>query len=85
VLLHTGGFLLGYLTAFGLKLDQNACRKFSIEIGMQNSGLGMALASKHFAHFPIAPAPCALSAVVHRIIGSILAVLWSRNQEQQTV
>ena len=85
VLLHTGGFLLGYLTAYGLKLDQNACRTFSIEIGMQNSGLGMALTSKHFSHFPIAPAPCALSAVVHCIIGSILAVLWSRKQEQQTV
>lgn len=83
VLLHIGGFLLGYLTAFGLKLDQNACRTFSIEIGMQNSGLGMALASKHFSHFPMAPAPCALSAVVHCIIGSILAVFWSRKQKQQ--
>jgi BASS family bile acid:Na+ symporter len=81
VLLHSGGFLLGYLTAFRLKLDQKACRTFSIEIGMQNSGLGMALASKHFSHFPIAPAPCALSAVVHCIIGSVLAVLWSRKQK----
>ena len=77
LLLHAGGFFLGYFTALRLKLDKKARRTFSIEIGMQNSGLGMALASKHFVHYPMASAPCALSAVVHCILGSILAALWS--------
>ena len=51
-------------------------RAVSIEVGMQNSGLGMALTSKHFSHLPLAPAPCALSAVFHCIMGSALAYFW---------
>jgi BASS family bile acid:Na+ symporter len=85
LLLHTGGFLLGYLTAVGLKLNQSACRTFSIEIGMQNSGLGMALASKHFAHYQMASAPCALSAVIHCIIGSTLAAIWGYRESKSSV
>ena len=45
-------------------------------IYMQNSGLGMALASKHFSPMPMVAAPCALSAVMHCIIGSALAAIW---------
>ena len=48
---------------------------------MQNSGLGMALASKHFSAMPMVPAPCALSAVMHCIIGSILAAVWNRGNK----
>ena len=45
---------------------------------MQNSGLGMALAIKHFATFPMVPAPCALSGVMHCLIGSYLAMRWRK-------
>jgi BASS family bile acid:Na+ symporter len=57
------------------------CRTLSIEVGMQNSGLGMALASKHFSAMPMVPAPCALSAVMHCIIGSVLASVWNRENK----
>ena len=73
VLLHVGGFSLGYLLAKISGFDQAVCRTASIEVGMQNSGLGSALAVKHFGNLPMAPVPCALSAVTHCIIGSVVA------------
>ena len=76
--LHAGGFFLGFVIGLLFRRSQSECRTFSIEVGMQNSGLGMALASKHFAHLPMVPAPCALSAVIHCLIGSFLASWWNR-------
>lgn len=75
-LLHAGGFGLGYLFARLLRYDETNCRTISIEVGMQNSGLGAALASRHFAAMPLAPLPCAISATCHSVIGSLLAGLW---------
>ena len=80
ILLHMGGFFLGFMVGFFLRRDQSECRTFSIEVGMQNSGLGMALASKHFSSMPMVPAPCAISAVVHCLVGSFLAWWWSRKK-----
>jgi BASS family bile acid:Na+ symporter len=53
-------------------------RTVSIEVGMQNSGLGSALATKHFAEYALAPVPSAISAVYHCLIGSLLAAWWRR-------
>jgi BASS family bile acid:Na+ symporter len=75
-LLHTVGFLLGYFIPRFFRCKEVESRAVSIEVGMQNSGLGMALTSKHFSHLPVAPAPCALSAVFHCIMGSALAYFW---------
>ncbi len=75
-LLHAGGFSLGYLLAKLTGFDASVCRTASIEVGMQNSGLGTALATKHFSALPMAPVPCALSAVTHCILGSLVAGLW---------
>jgi len=75
-LLHAGGFGLGYLFARLLRYGATNCRTISIEVGMQNSGLGAALAQKHFPHLPGAALPCALSATLHSVIGSLLAGLW---------
>ncbi|HAW98144.1 MAG TPA: hypothetical protein DCX67_06385 [Opitutae bacterium] len=76
--LHFGGFALGYAMAALTGLARDERRTLSIEVGMQNSGLGMALASKHFATLPMVPAPCALSAVIHCLIGSYLAMRWRK-------
>jgi len=75
-LLHAGGFGLGYLVAKLLGFDRINRRTISIEVGMQNSGLGAALAKNHFAELPLAPLPCAISATFHSVIGSILAGIW---------
>jgi BASS family bile acid:Na+ symporter len=75
-LLHTCGFLLGYLFAKVLGYDKIVCRTISIEVGMQNSGLAVALAQKNFPALPAAPGPCAISSVFRSVIGSILAGIW---------
>jgi BASS family bile acid:Na+ symporter len=75
-LLHVGGFFLGYLFARILGYDRVICRTISIEVGMQNSGLGAVLAQRNFPAMPAAVTPCALSAVFHSVIGSLLAGIW---------
>ncbi|MCB1171540.1 MAG: hypothetical protein KDK25_14435, partial [Leptospiraceae bacterium] len=52
-------------------------RTISIEVGMQNSGLGVVLARNHFSMAVVALPP-AVSSVVHSLIGSALSVLWRR-------
>ena len=74
-LLHAGGFLLGYLAARILRLAEPDARTVSIEVGMQNSGLGSVLAKNSFPG-TAAPVPCAISAVYHSLIGSFLAGFW---------
>ena len=74
-LLHAGGFLLGYVFAWLLGYDKIVSRTISIEVGMQNSGLGVVLAQRHFPN-TLAPVPCAISSVFHSVIGSFLAGIW---------
>ena len=76
LLLHTGGFWLGYVFSRLLRCDELTSRTISVEVGMQNSGLGAALARQHFATLPLAALPCALSATSHSVIGSVLAGYW---------
>ena len=55
-----GGFVLGY-TAGRLWLDnERASRTVAIEVGMQNSGLGVVLAQQNFVN-PLVALPCALA------------------------
>jgi BASS family bile acid:Na+ symporter len=76
LLLHSGGFLLGYFLSRLLGYSQLISRTVSIEVGMQNSGLGVALAQKNFPMLPTAPVPCAISSVFHSVLGSLLAGGW---------
>ena len=75
-LLHIGGFAIGYTMARLMKLEETASRTISIEVGMQNSGLGAVLAQSSFAQMALAPIPSAISASFHSIIGSVLAAWW---------
>lgn len=74
-LLHAGGFGLGYFAAKLLRLSEADSRTVSIEVGMQNSGLGTHLAKSNFPG-TAASVPCAISAVYHSLIGSLLAGFW---------
>jgi bile acid:Na+ symporter, BASS family len=85
-LLHAVDFVLGYVLARALGLEEIAARTISIEVGMQNSGLGSGLAktpafAAQFADITqaaLAPVPAAISAVWHVLIGSLLAGWWRR-------
>jgi BASS family bile acid:Na+ symporter len=81
-LLHVGGFGLGYLFARMLLHDDATRRAISIEVGMQNSGLGVVLAQNNFPNLPAAATPGAISAVMHSVIGSLLAAWWRRGPRQ---
>ena len=84
--LHVVGFALGYLLPKVMRFGTAECRTISIEVGMQNSGLGASLASApsfagQFANpmqAALAPVPSAISSVYHVVIGSILAGIWAR-------
>ena len=66
----------GGLIAAVLICDELTSRTISVEVGMQNSGLGAALAKQNFAQMPLAALPCAISATFHSVIGSLLAGVW---------
>lgn len=77
VVLHNGlGLLLGYLLAKATGLSVAQRKTLSIEVGMQNSGLGVALASAHFS--PLAAVPSAIFSVWHNISGPLVATLFQR-------
>jgi BASS family bile acid:Na+ symporter len=67
-----GGYWLSQLTG----LDRATCRTLAIEVGMQNSGLGVALAIKHFS--VAAALPGAIFSIWHNVSGALLAAVWSR-------
>ena len=79
VVLHNGiGLLLGYYSARQLGYSRRECRTLAIEVGMQNSGLAVALAIKHFS--ATAALPGAIFSIWHNISGSLLALFWSKRQ-----
>lgn len=73
--LHIGGFILGYVAGRLFLRRELAARTVSIEVGMQNSGLGVVLAQQNFVN-PLVALPCALSALFHSVIGSVAAAVW---------
>jgi BASS family bile acid:Na+ symporter len=82
VILHNLlGFALGYLFArmFGMSLAKR--KAVMLETGMQNSGLGAALAAAHFS--PLAAVPSALFSVWHNLSGSALATWFAGRVEHE--
>ncbi|WP_230406564.1 bile acid:sodium symporter family protein [Candidatus Scalindua japonica] len=76
VMLHNmSGLLIGYWLPRLLGYDNCTCRTLSIEVGMQNSGLSVALAVKHFS--VMAAIPGAIFSIWHNLSGSFLAGYWS--------
>ena len=79
VMLHNiCGLSLGYLIGRLLGLTEPKKRAISIEVGMQNSGLASALATLHFATYPMATIPGAIFSVWHNISGALVARLFTR-------
>ncbi len=72
VILHNAtGLLTGFLAARAAGLPRAAIRSCSIEVGMQNSGLAVAVAMAHFG--PAAALAGVLFSVWHNISGAALA------------
>ena len=71
------GFTFGYFISNYLFKNQAVSRTISIEVGMQNSGLGVVLAQQNFTN-PMAAIPAAISSLVHSIYGSIYVYVVNR-------
>ncbi len=80
--LHSFGFLLGYLLARIAGSNSVVAKTISIEVGMQNSGLGVVLARQNFTS-PLVAIPSAISSLFHSLIASILAGWWRKRSAQQ--
>jgi len=74
ILLNVIGMLLGYLTGKIFNFDLRRRRTMSIEIGMQNAGLGTVLALKHFN--PETAVPAAAFVFICIFTASIMAKIW---------
>ncbi|MBP1908631.1 bile acid:sodium symporter family protein [Methanolobus bombayensis] len=84
VILHNGfGLVSGYLLSKKLGFDEKDARTIAIEVGMQNSGLSVALAVKYFSSF--AALPGALFSIWHNIMGSALAAYWSSDNDKTSL
>jgi len=80
VVLHNlGGMCGGFYLSRVLGFDTRQSHTIAIEVGMQNSGLGVALALEFFS--ATAALPGALFSVWHNISGSLLASQWSRKRQ----
>ena len=80
VMIHNlAGFGSGYVLARLLKTGEREARTIAIEVGMQNSGLAVALAVKYFA--AQAALPGAIFSIWHNLAGATLASFWARRGE----
>ncbi|WP_218690574.1 bile acid:sodium symporter family protein [Psychrobacter sp. BF1] len=70
------GYSLGYLLARLLGFTETQRRAIMIEVGMQNSGLGAALAATYFN--PVAALPSAIFSVWHNFSGAIVANVFAK-------
>ncbi|AFL68247.1 bile acid:sodium symporter family protein [Sulfurospirillum barnesii] len=79
IMLHNlTGLFSGYWIARFMGFEHKICKTIAIEVGMQNSGLAVALAMKYFT--PLSALPGAIFSVWHNISGALLAGYWSRQK-----
>jgi BASS family bile acid:Na+ symporter len=81
IVLHNGlGFTAGYTVSRIFGLSKTNSRTLAIEVGMQNSGLGLALANQFFN--TMVALPSVLFSVWHNIAGVSLAKKWAWDDVQ---
>lgn len=77
VIFHNGlGLAAGYGIPMFLGYDTRTCRTLAIEVGMQNSGLAVALATQFFSS--AAALPGAIFSIWHNLSGAAIAAFWAR-------
>lgn len=80
VILHNLiGLCAGYYVPRIIGFDKKICRTIAIEVGMQNSGLGVALANKYFVM--AATIPGAIFSIWHNISGAVFAAYWAKKTD----
>lgn len=83
VALHNAfGLGLGYGASRAVGMSHRKGKAIAFEIGMENSGLAVALAIAHLD--PVAAIPGAIFSVWHNFTGSLLAGYWGSRAEEDT-
>ena len=72
------GYLAGYAGGYVIRLDDPMRRALTIEVGMQNAGLGTTLALSLFPDLPAAALPAALYTFGCMFTGIVLARAWAQ-------
>ena len=79
VVLHNGfGYVFGYSISKALRFSEKNSRTIAIEVGMQNSGLGLALANQFFN--TAVALPSALFSIWHNLSGVFVAKKWASSK-----
>ncbi|MGL4548394.1 bile acid:sodium symporter family protein [Eubacterium aggregans] len=86
VMLHN---LLGMVIGLGIarlfRLEYDKVTAIAVEVGMQNSGLAVAMDTANFASNPLATLPGALFSVWHNLSGSVFARFRCRRREDTKI
>jgi BASS family bile acid:Na+ symporter len=79
---NIGGYLAGYFGGKLLRFPEPMRRALTLEIGMQNAGLGATLATRLFPDEPATALPAALYTFGCMFTGTILARVWAELQRR---
>lgn len=79
LLINLLGYCAGYFGGGGLKLKQSMRRALTLEVGMQNAGLGTVLVLGLFKDQPAVAIPTAVYTFGCMLTGTLLAQWWSRH------
>lgn len=74
------GYAAGFLTASAARLPERFRRALTLEVGMQNAGLGTALASTLYVATPAATIPTAAYTFGCMLTGTLLALFWKNRR-----
>ncbi len=74
---NAGGYLAGYLAGWRMRLPEPMRRALTLEIGMQNAGLGATLATQLFPDRPAAAIAPAIYTFGCMLTGAMLARTWA--------
>lgn len=77
------GLASAYLLAKSMGYSVTVAKTLAIEVGMQNSGLAVALATKFFP--AIAALPAVVFSIWHNLSGAVLASYWSRTPDNNKI
>lgn len=71
------GYLAGYSAGAAFRLPEAMRRALTLEVGMQNAGLGTVLASQFFPETPAAMIPTAAYTFGCMLTGTVLGQIWA--------
>jgi len=83
LIVNACGYLAGYGGGKLMRIPEPMRRALTLEVGMQNAGLGTVLALKLFPDFPDAAIPPAAYTFGCMFTGTILARIWASLPERE--